>query len=82
MAPQSRQREIAMRFINTFDELDMEGHIATRSPKCRHTIIPSSLGYKPDMTNDEFAGHFKALTTVIRAFPVTSKEVLEAFETT
>lgn len=78
MAQIPGQHGIALAYIASFEHLDGEGNIALRAPHCTQTILPTSLGYKADMTNHEWATHFSSLTKVISAFPVTPVEVLES----
>ena len=58
--------------------MDGDGNIALRTPDCTQTILPTSLGYKSDMTNVEWATHFSSLQNIITTFPVTPVDVLES----
>ena len=72
------QRQVAQSFLDTFDTLDLEGALALRAPSCRHTILPFSLGYKPDLTNDQFAEHLSRLIQILSRFPVYAQEIIES----
>lgn len=72
------QRDIALAFIASFEHLDGDGNIALRTPNCTQTILPTSLGYKLAMTNDEWATHFSHVRKNLTRFPVIPVEVLEA----
>lgn len=78
MPPPLTQREVALAYIASFEHLDGDGNIALRTPDCTQTILPTSLGYKPDMTNEEWTAHFSSLQKNLTAFPVTPVEVLES----
>lgn len=71
----SIRRDTAIAFIRTFENLDLDANIALRTPNCRHTIGPMSLGYKPDMTNDDFINHFSHIKEIIASFPVMVREI-------
>lgn len=76
--PTRNQRDVALAFIASFEHLDGDANIALRASNCTQTILPTSLGYKADMTNDEWATHFSTLTSIITTFPVIPIEVLES----
>ncbi|TKA47810.1 hypothetical protein B0A49_14037 [Cryomyces minteri] len=73
----SVQRSTALAFLQSFQELDVNSHLALRTPGCRHTMAPASLNYPPSMTNEQFAAHLSSLRTIIASFPVTAKEIFE-----
>lgn len=71
----STRRDTALAFINSFEHLDLDANIALRAPNCRHTIGPTSLGYKLDMTNEDFISHFSGIQEIIAKFPVMVREI-------
>ncbi|KAJ9601881.1 hypothetical protein H2200_013630 [Cladophialophora chaetospira] len=70
------QRQIALALLDTFKDLDYEANIALRTPDCRHSFAPGSLGIK-DKNNEQFAAHIKSLQKTIHGIPVTAKQVFE-----
>ena len=73
---ESPQVRTALAWLDTFATLDGEVNIALRTQDCRHTMAPASMGYKSDMTNDQWATHLDTIKPLLSAFPVTAKEVL------
>lgn len=73
----SQQRQTALAFLDTFENLDLESNLSFRTDDCRHTMAPESMGYGPEKTNEEFAEHFKGIAQLVGAFPVTPKEIFE-----
>ncbi|KIX93275.1 uncharacterized protein Z520_10918 [Fonsecaea multimorphosa CBS 102226] len=72
----SLQRRVAIAFLDTFKDLDIESNLALRTPDCVHTMAPATLGMK-SMSNAEFASHLSSLKEKISAIPVTPKEIFE-----
>jgi len=73
----SRKRTTALKFLETFSTLDSTTNTSLRAPNCRHTIAPMSLGYTPDMTNEQWVTHLEPLKQILTAFPVTPTEIFE-----
>jgi hypothetical protein len=72
----SKQRQTALAFLNTFDNLDYEANIALRTTDCRHSFAPASLGIG-EKNNEQFESHVKSLQNIIEGIPVTPKQVFE-----
>ncbi|KAK5958729.1 hypothetical protein OHC33_000572 [Knufia fluminis] len=77
MASTSTQRATALAFLDSFDKLDGDANIALRAPNCRHTMAPTSLNFKPDMTNEQWTAHLNSTKEVLTSFPVMAKEIFE-----
>ncbi|EXJ61263.1 uncharacterized protein A1O5_11820 [Cladophialophora psammophila CBS 110553] len=73
----SHQRSIAIAFLDTFKDLDLESNLALRSPDCAHTIAPATLNFTPCMSNEKWGTHLLSLKKKISALPVTPKEIFE-----
>jgi hypothetical protein len=66
--------QIATLFLDAFDKLSAEAHLALRADTCIHIFAPSSLGV-PTKNNEQFASHLtNNIKPVLAAFPVTAKE--------
>ncbi|KAI5369035.1 hypothetical protein J4E82_010188 [Alternaria postmessia] len=48
--------QIATSFLEAFDKLSAEAHLALRADICMHIFAPTSLGV-PTKSNEEFASH-------------------------
>lgn len=73
----SIQRSIALAFLQSFQELDIDSNLALRTPGCCHIMAPASLNYPPSMTNEQWAAHLFPLKSILATFPVTAKEIFE-----
>ncbi|KAH0836290.1 hypothetical protein FOPE_04499 [Fonsecaea pedrosoi] len=73
----SIQRSIAIAFLDTFKDLDLEANLALRTADCVHTIAPATLGVRPNMSNHDFGAHLLSLKEFILAIPVTPKKIYE-----
>lgn len=78
MSSTSSQRAAALAFLDSFDKLDGDANIALRAPNCRHTMAPTSLGFSPNMTNEQWAAHLNSTKQVLTSFPVMAKEIFES----
>lgn len=72
----SQQRKTAEAVVAAFNNMDVEGIIAHRSPDCRRHIIPKSLGFKPQ-DNATYGKLLHQLTGVFRNFSCTINDLLE-----
>ena len=73
----SIQRQIALAFCESFENLDAEANVALRSPDCRHEFGPSSMNMGEPRTNDQFIAHVSSLKETLTGIPVTPKEIFE-----
>ena len=73
----SVQRSIALAFCQAFEDIDVDAHLALRTPDCRYTLAPASLNYPPSMTNEQWGAYMSTLKQVITKLPVTVKEIFE-----
>ncbi|KIW72682.1 hypothetical protein, variant [Phialophora macrospora] len=72
----SKQRQIALAFLDTFESLDYEANLALRTIDCRHSFAPASLGIG-EKSNEQFESHLKSLQKTIEGIPVTAKQIFE-----
>ena len=72
----SQQRQIALALLDTFTNLDYEANVALRTPDCRHSFAPASLGIL-EKSNEQFAAHIKSMQKNIEGIPVTAKQIFE-----
>ncbi|KIW96536.1 uncharacterized protein Z519_01927 [Cladophialophora bantiana CBS 173.52] len=73
----SHQRSIAIAFLDTFKDLDLESNLALRTPDCVHTIVPTTLSFTPRMSNEIRGAHLLSLKKKTSELPVTPKAILE-----
>jgi hypothetical protein len=72
----STQRDTVARFFQTFEALNCDAHVALRSPRCHHRLIPALLNM-PAMTNEHWYANFTSMKPIIASFPTTIKEMFE-----
>ena len=68
----------ALAFCETLTSQDGPANVALRTPTCRQTIIPSSLGYPPHMSNDAWLANFAFMTSVLSKMHIQPIELMEA----
>ena len=73
----SIQRSIALAFLQSFQELDLDSNLALRTPGCLHTMAPASLNFPPSMTNEQWAAHLLSIKSILATLPVAAKEIFE-----
>lgn len=71
----SIQRSIALAFLQSFQDLDIDSNLALRTPGCSHIFAPASLNFPPSMTNEQWAAHVLSLKSILANLPVTAKEI-------
>lgn len=72
----SPQRQTALAFLETFQDLDVDANLALRAPDCVHQMAPASLGNPADgMNNDQFGAHCRGLKLILAHLPVAPKQV-------
>ncbi|KAF4967678.1 hypothetical protein FSARC_4813 [Fusarium sarcochroum] len=75
MATEQTLNQVATAFINVFDTLEADSHVALRVANCMHTFAPSSVNPPPPMTNQDWANHLGKLQLIMTGFPITPKEI-------
>ena len=73
----STQHDIAVAWMNSFDDLDLEANLALRTPNCEHNMAPASGGGQGSMTHEQWKAHGLFLKSMILKFPVKAKEFFE-----
>ncbi len=73
---ESHQRQVALALLDTFKNLDYEANVALRTPDCRHSFAPASLGIK-EKNNEQFAAHLQSMQKTVEGIPVTAKQIFE-----
>jgi hypothetical protein len=66
----------ALAFLDTFKTFDADANIALRSPDCRHTFAPASLGL-PEKTNEQFHAHIAGIHKSVVGMTVTPQYIYE-----
>ncbi|KAL1854510.1 hypothetical protein VTK73DRAFT_8732 [Phialemonium thermophilum] len=59
--------QMAIAFIDAFNEETAESSVRYRGPSCLHRLLPASMGVPP-RTNAEYAAWIQNMYTVIRGF--------------
>ncbi|KAM0546639.1 hypothetical protein ACHAPJ_010777 [Fusarium lateritium] len=75
MATEQTLNNVAKAFINVFDTLEADSHVALRAANCMHTFAPSSVNPPPPMSNQDWANHLGKLQIIMTGFPITPKEI-------
>jgi len=76
--PTSANHATALKWLSAISAFDNEANLALRAPDCRHTIIPASLGFSPNMSNDEWLGVVIYLASVLSRLDLKPIEALVA----
>ena len=78
MTMKSTNYNTAQLFLNTIASFDGQGNVALRTTDCRHTLLPSRLGFPPHISNDAWAENFRYLSSVLSKLDIKSSHVLES----
>jgi hypothetical protein len=73
----SKRYQTALKFIGAFEDLSIDTFLALQTPTCRHVFAPASLPPPAPLDNAGFAAHQTGLRTILEAFPVRAKEIIE-----
>lgn len=73
----SKRYQTALKFIEAFDTLSIDTFLALQATTCHHIFAPTSLPPPAPLDNAGFAAHLKGLRTILEAFPVHAKEIVE-----
>lgn len=72
----SQRRQTAEAVVAAFNNMDVNGIIAHRSPDCLRHFIPKSLGYPPQ-DNTRYGNSLHQLSGVFHNFSCTINDLLE-----
>ncbi|CAD6592061.1 MAG: hypothetical protein ASARMPRED_005961 [Alectoria sarmentosa] len=72
----SQQRKTAEAVVAAFNNMDVDGIMAYRSPDCLRHMIPKSLGFKPQ-DNARYGDLLHQLTAIFDNFSCTINDLVE-----
>ena len=70
-------RQIAIDFVHSFDNFDIDANIALRAPDCQHEFAPSSLNAGSPKNNEQWRQHAVNLKPVIKDFHTAILDIFE-----
>ena len=77
----STRHETTLKWFQTIERLSATDNIATRTPDCKHILVPAAAKLAEPLSNEEFRSFFSTLGDFLSSFPIHIKELIEC-ETT
>jgi ketosteroid isomerase-like protein len=71
----SANKEAALAIIASFSTFDVAATLAPRSQSCTWTMLPASLNFPANLTNEQHAAHLSSLTDVASGFDMDVQQV-------
>ncbi len=77
----SSRYKTTLNWFQTIERLSALDNISTRTPDCKHILVPASAKLAAPLSNDEFGAFFSTLGDILSSFPITIKEIIDCERT-
>ncbi len=77
----STRYQTTLKWFQTIERLSASDNVSTRTPDCKHILVPAAAKLAEPLSNDDFASFFSTLGDILSSFPINIKELIEC-ETT
>lgn len=67
----------AIAFLSTITARDGHANIALRTPNCEHTILPASMGFTRNLSNEKWLENLDYMNSVLSKFMLKPTELME-----